>query len=90
MQNHLRLFKMLVPLTVGCSGWITGTSGSTGLYSKTLNVWHKRYCYISYIKSEISDWRTGGWFLKPFKERVEKIHYLRPSKTKFYKKTRTV
>ena len=28
------------------------------------------YCYISYIKSEISDWRTQAWFLKPFKERV--------------------
>ena len=29
-------------------------------------VWHKRYCYISYIKSEIADWRTRAWFLKPF------------------------
>ena len=31
---------------------------------------------VSYIKSEISDWRTGAWFLKPFKERVEENHYL--------------
>ena len=30
----------------------------------------------SYIKSEISDWRTRAWVLKPFKERVEENHYL--------------
>ena len=27
---------------------------------------------VSYIKSDISHWRTGAWCLKPFKERVEK------------------
>ena len=32
-------------------------------------------CYISYIKSETSDiWRTGVWFLKPFKGRNEENH----------------
>ena len=38
--------------------------------------WHNvSYCYISYIKSETSDiWRTGAWFLKNFKERVEENH----------------
>ena len=45
---------------------------------------------VIYIKSEIFNWRTWAWFLKPFKESVEENHYLRPSKTKFYKKTRTV
>ena len=29
---------------------------------------------VSYIKSDISHWRA--WCLKPFKERVEKNHYL--------------
>ena len=38
MQNHHHLFNMLVPLRVGCSGYITGTSESTGLYFKTLNI----------------------------------------------------
>ena len=57
---------MLVPLRVGCSEQVTGTSESTGLYFKTLKVWHKRYCYISSIKSEIADWRTRAWFLKLF------------------------
>ena len=47
MQNHHHLLNMLVPLRVGCSGQITGTSESRGLYFKTSNSWHKRYCYIS-------------------------------------------
>ena len=29
---------------------------------------------VSRIKSEISDWITPAWFLKPFKERVEENH----------------
>ena len=38
MQNHHHLFNMLVPLRVGCSEQVTGTSESTGLYFKTLKV----------------------------------------------------
>ena len=34
------------------------------------------FTLVSYIKSEISDWRTGAWFLKYFKGRVEENHYL--------------
>ena len=45
---------------------------------------------VSCIKSEISDWRTAAWFLKPSKQRIEENHYLWPSKTKFYKKNGTV
>ena len=41
---------------------------------------------VSCMKSEISDWRTAAWFLKPSKQRIEENHYLWPSKTKFYKK----
>ena len=38
--------------------------------------WHNvSYRYVSYVKSETSDiWRTGAWFLKPFRERVEENH----------------
>ena len=45
---------------------------------------------VSCMKSEISDWRTAAWFLKPSKQRVEENHYLWPSKTNFYKKNGTV
>ena len=31
---------------------------------------------VSCIKSEISDWRTAAWFLKPFNERFEENDYL--------------
>ena len=49
--------------------------------------WHNiSYCYISYIKSEASDiCRTGVWFLKPFKGRIEKKHIydlVKPNSTK--------
>ena len=41
---------------------------------QTFEKWHRvNYRYVSYIKSETSFiWRTGTWFLKSFKDRVEK------------------
>ena len=59
---------------------------------QTFEKWHNvSYRYVSYVQSETSDiWRTGAWFLKPFRERFQENNIFRIINPKFIIKTRTV
>ena len=59
---------------------------------QTFEKWHNvSYRYVSYIKSETSNvWRTGVWFLKLCRERVEENHIYHLVKPNSTVKTRTV
>ena len=59
---------------------------------QTFEKWHNvSYCYVSYVKSEISEiCRTGAYFLKPSGERVEENHIYHLEKPNSTVKTRAV
>ena len=59
---------------------------------QTFEEWHSvNYCYVSYEKSETSDiWRTGAWFLKPFREKVDENYIYDLIKPNSTVKTRIV